>query len=179
MILNLQSFDEEAGPLSEMIELAREHAEFTKPILDLLNQLVSKLLAERDVITKAVSSAKVAHTEAQSASATNCDRREVKRIERANAQAAFNAETSARSGAQQEFNDIQALWLTTRSKTESAFKRTQRRCSLSPLSIHALSKPRILFARAAGKSSRFIPMPPVAPTPSQARTASPCVSHAI
>ena len=82
MILNLQSFDEEAGPLSEMIELAREHAEFTKPILDLLNQLVSKLLAERDVITKAVSSAKVAHTEAQSASATNCDRREVKRIER-------------------------------------------------------------------------------------------------
>ena len=81
MILNLQSFEQEAGPLSEMIELAREHAEFTKPILDLLNQLISKLLAERDVITTAVSSAKVAHAQAHSASATNCDRKEVKRIE--------------------------------------------------------------------------------------------------
>ena len=81
MIVNLQSFEAEAGPLSELIDLAREHGEFTKPILDLLNQLMSKLLAERDSITTAVTSAKAANAQSQSTSVTNCDRKEAKRIE--------------------------------------------------------------------------------------------------
>jgi hypothetical protein len=81
MILSLQTFSAEAGPLSELIDLAREHAEYTKPILDLLNQLIAKLLAERDTITKSVSSAKAVNAEAQTASTSNCERKEAKRIE--------------------------------------------------------------------------------------------------
>jgi hypothetical protein len=81
MIGSLQTFEAEAASLSEMIDLAREHAEFTKPILDLLNQLQAKLVAERDALTNAVSNAKSAHAAAQATSATACGKVEAKHLE--------------------------------------------------------------------------------------------------
>jgi hypothetical protein len=48
IIQSLQIFADEAKPLSEMIEMAREHAEFTGPILKLLKELQAKLLAEQN-----------------------------------------------------------------------------------------------------------------------------------
>ena len=81
MVLNLQTFEEEAKPLMEMIDIAREHAEFTKPILDLLRQLQAKLLTERDSLRNAVSSATSAHLNRKSIVEDNCSKVDVKRIE--------------------------------------------------------------------------------------------------
>jgi hypothetical protein len=81
MIGSLQTFEAEAASLSEMIDLAREHAEFTKPILDLLSQLQAKLVAERDALTIAASNAKSAHATAQATSATACGKVEAKQLE--------------------------------------------------------------------------------------------------
>lgn len=81
MITGLQTYEAEAEPLFEMIDIAREHAEFTKPILDLLNKLQAKLVAERDSINNAVSSARSAHVAAQATSSAACGQVEVKRIE--------------------------------------------------------------------------------------------------
>ena len=81
MVLNLQTFEEEAKPLMEMIYIAREHAEFTKPILDFLRQLQAKLLAERDSLRNAVSSATSAHINRKSIVEDNCSKVDVKRIE--------------------------------------------------------------------------------------------------
>jgi hypothetical protein len=81
MIGSLQTFEEEAASLSEMIDLAREHAEFTKPILDLLSQLQAKLVAERDALTVAASNAKSAHATAQATSATACGKVEARHLE--------------------------------------------------------------------------------------------------
>jgi len=82
MIVNLQTFESEAGPLSEMIELAREHAEFTQPILNLLNQLIAKLDAEQGILTTAVSTATVLNSQAQQTSTTNCNTKETRLIEK-------------------------------------------------------------------------------------------------
>jgi hypothetical protein len=65
----------------EMIYIAREHAEFTKPILDLLRQLQAKLLAERDSLRNAVSSATSAHINRKSIVEDNCSKVDVKKIE--------------------------------------------------------------------------------------------------
>jgi len=73
MIVNLQTFESEAGPLSEMIELAREHAEFTQPILNLLNQLIAKLDLEQGNLNTAVSTAATLNSAAQQLSTTNCN----------------------------------------------------------------------------------------------------------
>ena len=81
LIYDCHEFEAEAASLSEMIDLAREHAEFTKPILDLLDQLQAKLVAERDALTIAASNAKNAHATAQATSATACGKVEAKRIE--------------------------------------------------------------------------------------------------
>jgi hypothetical protein len=64
-----------------MIEIAREHAEFTKPILDLLNQLQAKLLAEQNSLTSAVASAKVAIDKAQSSAASPCKLADATKVE--------------------------------------------------------------------------------------------------
>ncbi len=81
MITGLQTYEAEAEPLLEMIDIAREHAEFTKPILDLLNKLQDKLIAERDSINNDVSSARSAHSAALSTSSAACGIVEAKRIE--------------------------------------------------------------------------------------------------
>lgn len=80
-VKSLQALNEEAGPLSKMIEIAREHAEFTKPILDLLNQLQAKLLAEQNSLTSAVASAKVAIDKAQSSAASPCKLADATKVE--------------------------------------------------------------------------------------------------
>jgi hypothetical protein len=82
MISNLQTFEAEAEPLMNMIDIAREHAEFTKPILDLLEQLRAKLQAEKNSITEAVASAKRANDQAQATSTDTCGKVDAKRIER-------------------------------------------------------------------------------------------------
>ena len=81
LITDLQTYEAEAGPLFEMIDIAREHAEFTRPILVLLSQIQAKIVAERDSINAAVSSARSAYDAAQSKSSDSCDKVEVKRIE--------------------------------------------------------------------------------------------------
>jgi hypothetical protein len=82
MIVNLQTFESEAGPLSEMIELAREHAEFTQPILNLLNQLIAKLDLEQGNLNTAVSTAATLNSAAQQLSTTNCNTKATRLIER-------------------------------------------------------------------------------------------------
>jgi len=77
-VVMLQSMNDEAGPLAEMVELAREHAEFTKPILDLLNQLKSKLLKEREQVTTAATAATNAYNVAAEAAAKSCASRDGK-----------------------------------------------------------------------------------------------------
>jgi colicin import membrane protein len=81
MIASLQTFEQEAAPLSEMLEMAREHAEFTKPILDLLKQLEAKLQAELNSLKTAVTSAQSENTRAQSSSQASCGVRAVKEVE--------------------------------------------------------------------------------------------------
>jgi hypothetical protein len=81
MAKSLQTLNEEAGPLSKMIEIAREHSEFTKPILDLLNQLRAKLLAEQNSLTSAVASAKNAIDKAQSSAASSCKLADATKVE--------------------------------------------------------------------------------------------------
>jgi len=120
MISNLQTFEAEAEPLMDMIDIAREHAEFTKPILDLLEQLRAKLEAEKNSITDAVASAKRANDKAQATSTDTCGKVDAKRIERDNAQNSFNSATSARNAAQKEHDDLQKLWTTTRASSEKS-----------------------------------------------------------
>jgi hypothetical protein len=142
MIESLQSFEDEAAPLSEMIEMAREHAEFTQPIVKLLKDLEAKLLAELDSLRSAVTSAQSADTNAQSNQKSTCEQREAKRLEeyvfcaafcfkllvdvshfrRASAKNQLTSATSARDSTQQEFNDLQKLWESTRTKTEAALQ---------------------------------------------------------
>ena len=64
--------------MTEMIEVAREHAEFTKPILELLAQLDEKLAKEHDSLSQAVTSAKAVNVEAQSTSKSVCDEKKAK-----------------------------------------------------------------------------------------------------
>jgi hypothetical protein len=71
-VMLLQSMNDEAGPLAEMVELAREHQEFTKPIVDLLNQLKAKLLKERDTLTTAADASSNAYTVAAAAAKKYC-----------------------------------------------------------------------------------------------------------
>jgi hypothetical protein len=77
-LLSLKTFASEAGSLTEMIEVAREHAEFTKPILELLAQLDEKLAKEHDSLSQAVTSAKAVNVEAQSTSKSVCDEKKAK-----------------------------------------------------------------------------------------------------
>jgi hypothetical protein len=81
IIDSLQTFDEEAGPLSEMIEMAREHAEFTKPILDLLRQLEAKLVAELNSLKDAKKSAEEANKKALLHRTSTCERMDAKKDE--------------------------------------------------------------------------------------------------
>jgi hypothetical protein len=81
MIESLQTLDEEAGPLSEMIEMAREHAEFTQPILKLLNDLTAKLLAEQKALFTAATSTTDANNRAQTNAASTCQKMKAKTLE--------------------------------------------------------------------------------------------------
>jgi hypothetical protein len=81
MIANLQSFDDEAAPLSAMIEMAREHAEFTAPIVKLLKQLEAKLLSEQNSLNSEVTSAKDASAKAASSASTTCEQKEARKFE--------------------------------------------------------------------------------------------------
>jgi hypothetical protein len=72
MVKSLQSLGKGAEPLTQMVELIREHAEFTKPILDLLSKLRAKLLSELTSLTSEIDSAKVAVAKAQSKAASSC-----------------------------------------------------------------------------------------------------------
>jgi hypothetical protein len=138
----LQTFEDEAAPLSEMIEMAREHAEFTQPIVKLLKDLEAKLLAELNSLRSDVASAQSANTNAQSYQKSTCELREAKRLEeyvfcaafcfkllvdvshfrRASAKNQLTSANSARDSTQQEFNDLQKLWESTRTKTEAALQ---------------------------------------------------------
>ena len=80
-VMLLQSMNDEAGPLAEMVELAREHQEFTKPILDLLNQLKAKLLKERDTLTTAATASSNAYTVAAAAAQKSCASKDAKTAE--------------------------------------------------------------------------------------------------
>jgi len=134
MIESLQTFEDEAAPLSEMIEMAREHAEFTQPIVKLLKELEAKLLAELDSLRSAVTSAQAANTKAQSNQASTCEQREAKRLEEASAKTQLTAANAARDSTQQEFNDLQKLWESTRTKTEAALQTyTQEMITLNSL----------------------------------------------
>jgi hypothetical protein len=77
----LQTFEDEAAPLSEMIEMAREHAEFTQPIVKLLKELEAKLLAEQNSLRAEVTSADKANTLAQASASTTCQQKEAKKVE--------------------------------------------------------------------------------------------------
>jgi hypothetical protein len=81
MIESLQTFESEAAPLSEMIEIAREHAEFTQPIVKLLQELEAKLLAEQNSLRAEVSSADKANTLAQASASSTCQQKEAKKVE--------------------------------------------------------------------------------------------------
>jgi hypothetical protein len=81
MIESLQSFEDEAAPLSEMIEMAREHAEFTQPIVKLLKELEAKLIAEQNSLRAEVTSADKANTLAQASASTTCQQKEAKKVE--------------------------------------------------------------------------------------------------
>jgi chromosome segregation ATPase len=81
MIESLQSFGDEAAPLSEMIEMAREHAEFTQPILKLLQELEAKLIAEQNSLLAEVSSADKANTLAQASASSSCQQKAAKKVE--------------------------------------------------------------------------------------------------
>jgi hypothetical protein len=81
MIESLQTYEDEAAPLSEMIEMAREHAEFTGPIIKLLQDLEAKLRAELQSLRDAVRSANSANNDAQSSQVSTCETREAKRLE--------------------------------------------------------------------------------------------------
>jgi len=122
MIESLQTLDEEAGPLSEMIEMAREHAEFTQPILKLLDDLTVKLLAEQKTLLTTVTSATDANNRAQTNAASTCQKMEAKTLEEASAKTQLTAANSARDVTQQEFDQLQKLWISTRTKTESALQ---------------------------------------------------------
>ncbi len=76
MIQSLQIFADEAKPLSEMIEMAREHAEFTGPILKLLKELQAKLLAEQNSLQTEVNSAKDADSKAAASAKSTCEKKE-------------------------------------------------------------------------------------------------------
>jgi hypothetical protein len=81
MIESLQSFGDEAAPLSEMIEMAREHAEFTEPIVKLLKELEAKLLAEQNSLRAEVTSADQANTQAQASASATCQQKAAKKVE--------------------------------------------------------------------------------------------------
>jgi hypothetical protein len=81
MIESLQTFGDEAAPLSEMIQMAREHAEFTGPIVTLLKQLQAKLLAEQDTLHREVKSAQAASDSAASTQVKVCEMKEAKKLE--------------------------------------------------------------------------------------------------
>jgi len=139
MIASLQTFEQEAAPLSEMLEMAREHAEFTKPILDLLKQLEAKLQSELNSLKAAVTSAQSENTRAQSSSESSCGVRAVKAIEQATSQAQFNSAVAARDSAQNDFNVLERLWTSTRTKTESALQAyTQEMISINSLQTCAV-----------------------------------------
>jgi hypothetical protein len=72
MVKSLQSLGKGAEPLTQMVELVREHAEYTKPILDLLSQLKAKLLSELTSLTSEIDSAKVAVAKSQSKAESSC-----------------------------------------------------------------------------------------------------------
>jgi len=130
----LQTFEDEAAPLSEMIEMAREHAEFTQPIVKLLKDLEAKLLAELNSLRSDVASAQSANTNAQSNQKSTCELREAKRLEEASAKNQLTSANSARDSTQQEFNDLQKLWESTRTKTEAALQTfTQEMITLNSL----------------------------------------------
>jgi len=119
MVSNLQTFEEEAKPLMEMIDIAREHAEFTKPILDLLRQLQAKLLAERDSLSSAVASATSAHVNRKSIVDDACSKVDARRIELADAETRLNSAKSALSAAQREFDDLQQVWTKTHTSAQA------------------------------------------------------------
>ena len=80
-VMLLQSMNDEAGPLAEMVELAREHQEFTKPILDLLNQLKAKLLKERDTLRTAATRESDAYNVAAEKATKSCASKDAKTAE--------------------------------------------------------------------------------------------------
>ena len=80
-VMLLQSMNDEAGPLAEMVELAREHQEFTKPILDLLNQLKAKLLKERETLRTAATRESDAYNVANEKATKSCASKDAKTAE--------------------------------------------------------------------------------------------------
>jgi len=120
IIESLQTFGDEAAPLSAMIQMAREHAEFTGPIVTLLKQLQAKLLAEQESLRREVKSAQAASDSAQSTQVSVCERHEAKKLEEVAAKNQLTAANAVRDSTQQEFNDLQKLWEASRTKTEAA-----------------------------------------------------------
>jgi len=122
MIESLQSFEDEAAPLSEMIEMAREHAEFTQPIVKLLKDLEAKLLAEQNSLRAEVTSADKANTLAQASASTTCQQKEAKKVEKSSAETQYNSAIAARDVSVKELSDLQKLWESSRTRTESALQ---------------------------------------------------------
>jgi len=108
----LATFNDDAGPLAEMVELAREHAEFTGPIIVLLKQLEAKLLAERATITTAASVASQASSTAATDATASCASKIGKQAEMTTAQTALASSIAGKNAANTEYNDLQALWVT-------------------------------------------------------------------
>jgi len=68
----LTRIDAEAAPIAQMLEVAREHAEFTGPILELIKGLRDKILKERKGFRTSITEMTEAIAKAVSESQTSC-----------------------------------------------------------------------------------------------------------
>jgi len=121
-VMLLQSMNDEAGPLAEMVELAREHQEFTKPILDLLNQLKAKLLKERETLRTAATRESDAYNAAAEKATKSCASKDAKTAEMNAAKANLAAAMASKNAAEKEYKEVQALWVTATAECDAIQK---------------------------------------------------------
>lgn len=139
----LSTFSDEAGPLAKMLEISREHSEHTQPIIDLLNQLKSKLLQEQEIIRTAASTTKAAHETAAAAATASCQPVTAKKNEMTGSESALTSAIAARDAADKEHKDLEAVWQSAMKECDAVAQKLDAEMrSLNSLERCAISAPK-------------------------------------
>jgi len=118
----LTLIDHEAAPIAQMLELAREHADFTGPIIELINGLRDKILKERDGFVTSITKMTATITKSVADSKTSCASQDSKKDEMTTAEKRMNSAITAEDTAQKEADVSRKAWVEVTARADQARK---------------------------------------------------------